>query len=352
MNRQGLVSLLVVCSLACFGDALAGRKHGDVENIGNRNINGRVALIFPNFVSLEREIQIGQQYAQYFEQTARLVEDPVVQEYVDRVGQNIVKHSDAKVPFVIKVVDTDEVNAFALPGGYFYVNKGLILEADNETELAGVMAHEIAHVAARHATERMTKSQLMQFAAFPALFVGGYWTQTAIYNGLGMGLSLAVLGITRKSEAEADQLGTQYLWNSGYDPYGFVTFFEKLQAREKDKPGKFASFWRTHPPVEDRIEKVQEEISYLPPKDEYVVSTSDFDRVKARLIALDSKLVAAGSQQEGGSKRPTLKRRTSTDRSEQEEPSLKQDRPSLKRPSLKKEADDDTGDDTGDDDSR
>ncbi|GAB4241859.1 MAG: hypothetical protein Kow00109_17500 [Acidobacteriota bacterium] len=324
----------------------AGRKHGDVENIGNRKINGRIALIFPNFVSLEKEIQIGQQYAQYFEQTARLVEDPVVTEYIDRVGQYIVKHSDAKVPFVIKVVDTDEVNAFALPGGYFYVNKGLILEADNEAELAGVMAHEIAHVAARHATERMTKAQLLQFAALPALFVGGYWTQTAIYNGLGMGLSLAVLGITRKSEAEADQLGTQYLWNSGYDPHGFVTFFEKLQAREKEKPGKFASFWRTHPPVEDRIVKVQEEISYLPPKDEYVVNTSDFDRVKARLIALDNKVLASGSQRDATTKRPTLKRKTSTDRSEKEEPTLKEDRPSLKRPTLRKPSEEDPDDDS------
>ena len=203
-----LLAIFVTISLSFPAGLYAGRKHDDVENIGNRDINGRVAWFFPNFVSLEKEIQMGQQYAQYFEQTARLVEDPVVTEYVDRLGQEIVKNSDAKVPFVIKVVDTDEVNAFALPGGYFYVNKGLILEADNEAELAGVMAHEIAHVTARHASERMTKSQLLQFASLPALFVGGYWTQMAIYNGLGMGMSLAVLGITRKSEEEPDQLRT------------------------------------------------------------------------------------------------------------------------------------------------
>jgi predicted Zn-dependent protease len=321
---------------------LAGRKHSDVEDIGNRDINGNVALIFPNFVSLEKEIQMGAQYAQFFEQTARLVEDPVVNEYIDRLGQKIVKNSDAKVPFVIKVVDTDEVNAFALPGGYFYVNKGLILEAENEAELAGVMAHEIAHVAARHATERMTKSQLMQFATIPALFVGGYWTQYAIYQGLGMGMSLAVLGITRSSEAEADQLGTQYLWNTGLDPQGFITFFEKLEAKEKNKPGKFASFFRTHPPVEDRIVKVQEEISYLPVKDEYVVTTSEFDQVKQRLIAMDNKLMAPGSaDSSGAAKRPTLKRKTNTDRSEREEPELKDDRPTLKRPTLKKQDEDD-----------
>lgn len=336
--RSAFFLSIPLVALLATGVGLAGRKHGDVENIGNRDINGRIALIFPNFVSLEKEIQIGAEYAQFFEQTARLVEDPVVVDYVDRVGQEIVKHSDAKVPFVIKVVDTDEVNAFALPGGYFYVNKGLILEAEHESELAGVMAHEIAHVTARHATERMTKSQLMRFAALPALFVGGYWTQVAMYQGLGMGLSLAVLGITRQSEAEADQLGTQYLWNTGYDPEGFISFFEKLQAREKEKPGKFASFWRTHPPVENRIEAVREEISYLPVKDEYVVSTSEFQRVKERLIALDNKQMIPGADGgTTGAKRPTLKRKTNSDRNESDRPEIQGERPSLKRPSLKKE---------------
>lgn len=350
MKSRSLKMVATVLMVLLFlpSSLWAGRRHGDVENIGNRDINGRVAWFFPNFVSLEKEIQIGQQYAQYFEQTARLVEDPVVNEYIDRLGQELVKASDAKVPFVIKVLDTDEVNAFALPGGYFYVNKGLILEAENETELAGVMAHEIAHVAARHATERMTKSQLLQFATLPALFVGGYWTQMAMYNGLGMGMSLAVLGITRKSEEEADQLGTQYLWNAGFDPNGFITFFEKLQAREKEKPGKFASFFRTHPPVDDRITKVQEEIGFLPVKDEYVVTSSEFDRVKARLIAMDNKLLTPGSSSAtAGSKRPTLKRKTNTDRSEREEPTLKEDRPTLKRPTLRKETDEPEDDPDG-----
>ena len=266
----------------------------------------KVAGLFPNFVSREKEIQIGAQYAQQIERTARLVEDPVVNEYVDRLAQNIVRHSDAKVPFLVRVLDTDEVNAFALPGGYFFVNKGLILEADTEAELAGVMAHEIAHVTARHATERMTKGQLLQFAAIPAMFIGGYWTQVAIRQGLGLGLSLSVLGITRQSEGEADQLGTQYLWNTGLDPNGFITFFEKLEAKEKNKPGKFASFFRTHPPVEKRIVGVQQEISFLPLKDEYLVTTSEFDRVKSRLIAIDNKLVQPGSATASGAKAPQL----------------------------------------------
>lgn len=329
-NRVG--SFLLILAMLLAPAAYAGRKHGDVDKIGNRDINGRIAGIFPNFVSLEKEIQIGAQYAQFFEQTARLVEDPVVSEYVDRVGQQLVKNSDAKVPFVIRVVDTDEVNAFALPGGYFFVNKGLLLESENEAELAGVMAHEIAHVAARHATERMTKAQLMQFAALPALFLGGYWTQVAMQQGLGMGFSLAVLGITRDAEEEADLLGVQYLWNSGIDPNGFITFFQKLQAKEKEKPGAFAGFFRTHPSVENRIQKVQEEISYLPPHQEYVLNTSEFERVKARLIQIDNKQMTPGtSGGEGGAKKPTLKRKTNTDRDESDKPTLKKDRPTLKK---------------------
>ena len=326
-----LVSCFLIVLLLLAPAAFAERRHADVEDIGNRKINGKVAGLFPNFVSREKEIQIGAQYAQQIERTARLVEDPVVNEYVDRLAQNIVRHSDAKVPFLVRVLDTDEVNAFALPGGYFFVNKGLILEADTEAELAGVMAHEIAHVTARHATERMTKGQLLQFAAIPAMFIGGYWTQVAIRQGLGLGLSLSVLGITRQSEGEADQLGTQYLWNTGLDPNGFITFFEKLEAKEKNKPGKFASFFRTHPPVEKRIVGVQQEISFLPLKDEYLVTTSEFDRVKSRLIAIDNKLVQPGSATASGAKRPSLKRKTNTDRSEEEKPTLKSDRPTLKR---------------------
>lgn len=330
-----IASALLLLTSMLVTPATAGRKHTDVEKIGQRDINGSVALIFPNFVSLEKEIQLGGEFAQQFEQTAKLVEDPVVNEYVDRIGQAIVKHSDAKVPFRIKVVDTDEVNAFALPGGYFYVNKGLILEAENEAELAGVMAHEISHVTARHATERMTKAQLIQFAALPLMFIGSPYGlgQVLIQNGLGLGISLAILGITRESEAEADQLGVQYLWNTGFDPNAFVTFFEKLEAKEKNKPGTFAGFFRTHPSPEDRIKRALQEQSFLPVKEEYVVTSSEFDRVKSRLVAIDNKLTPSGSSGSGGAKKPTLQRRTGTsdDGDGKEKPTLKKDRPTLKR---------------------
>lgn len=316
---------------------VATRRHGDVENIGNRDITGRIWGVFPNFVSLEKEIELGSQLAAQFEQTARLVEDPVISEYVDKVGQNLVKHSDAKVPFHIKVVDTDEVNAFAFPGGYFYVNKGLILAASNEAELSGVMAHEISHVCARHATQRLSKAQILQLAAIPAMFVGGYWVQMGIQNALGLGINLELLGVTRESEKEADQLGIQYQWNTGYDPNAFVTFFEKLQAQEKSKPGRLAGWFRTHPYTEDRIALCIDEQRYLPEKDNYVVDSSEFQKVKGRLLAIDNAMKAENLTTSVDQKRPTLKRRTDTGTDTGSDPndpgsSPKKDRPTLKRP--------------------
>ncbi|HEY3129899.1 MAG TPA: M48 family metallopeptidase [Acidobacteriota bacterium] len=333
---------LFACLLLAGSSLQAGRRHGDVDKIGNRSVSGHVFGILPNMISFEKEVQIGSQVAMQFEQTAKLVEDPVVTEYVDRVGQGIVKKSDAKVPFHIKVVDTDEVNAFALPGGYFYVNKGLILEAENEAELAGVMAHEISHVAARHATQRLSKAQYMQFAAIPAMIFAGpaYGTlgSVALQNGLGLSIDLALLGITRSSEAEADQLGIQYLWNTGYDPSAFITFFEKLKAKEKKKPGAFAGFFRTHPSPEDRITASQEEERLLPGKSEYVLTTSEFDRVKSRLVAIDNKQLVPGSPTgKSGTGRPQLKRKTQTGDPD-EKPTLK------RKPTLKKDTPPDSPD--------
>lgn len=331
------VGLVIVLTLTMsVGSFASDRRHGDVENIGNRDITGRIWGLFPNFVSLEKEIQIGQGVAAEFEQTAKLIDDPVISDYINRVGQNIVKHSDAKVPFQIKVVDTDEVNAFAFPGGFFYVNKGLILAAENEAELAGVMAHEIAHVTARHATARMSKAQIIQIAAIPALFIGGYWAQMAIQNGLGLGINLSLLGVTRESEKEADQLGIQYVWNTGYDPNGFVSFFEKLQAQEKAKPGKLAGFFRTHPFTVDRIALSLDEERYLPEKEHYIVNTSEFDRVKGRLLAMDNALRAEGAPTTD-QKKPTLKRRTDTGT----DPDSTDPKDEKKRPTLKKSTDPD-----------
>src|SRR5438552_5993397 len=234
----------------------------DVDAIGNRKgVGGRG---MGNWYSYEKEIAMGKEYAQQIESSVKLIQDPVVNEYVNRVGQNLVRNSDAKVPFTIKVIDSDEINAFALPGGFFYVNSGLILAADEEAELAGVMAHEIAHVAARHAMRQQTRGNLANIASIPLIFLGG-GIGYAVRSAAGIGLPLTFLTFSRGFEAEADYLGLQYMYKTGYDPQAFISFFQKVQAQEKKKPGTLAKAFSTHPQTPDRISKSQEEIARLLP---------------------------------------------------------------------------------------
>jgi len=249
----------------------------DVDAVGNRNVGcGRGV---GNWYSVEGQVARGRQYAQQIESQIKLVNDPVITEYVNRVGQNLVRNSDAQVPFTIKVIDSDVVNAMALPGGFFYVNSGLILAADEEAEMAGVMAHEIAHVAACHYGREMTRANLLQLASLPAIFMGGALGY-GIYEGMGLGIPLTFLHFSRGFEAEADYLGIEYMYRSGYDPSAFVSFFEKIQAMEKKKPGTLSKAFDTHPQTPDRIEKSQDEIrKILPAKQQYVVTTSEFDEV-------------------------------------------------------------------------
>jgi predicted Zn-dependent protease len=297
----------------------------DVDAIGNRDV-GKKGL--GNWYSLEKEIAMGKQFAQEVESSVKLVQDPVVNEYVNRIGQNIVRNSDAKVPFTIKVVDSDEINAFALPGGFFYVNSGLILAADDEAELAGVMAHEIAHVAARHATRQMTRGQLANLASIPLIFMGG-WTGYAIRSAAGFALPMTFLTFSRGFESEADYLGLQYMYASGYDPQAFISFFEKIQAKEKKKPGSLAKAFSTHPLTPDRIEKSQAEIGrVLPAKDTYVVNTSEFDNVKTRLAQLENKRKLTDDKD---GKAPTLRRTAQTDDPNKKSGDKEDDRPTLKR---------------------
>jgi len=279
------------------------KKNSDVDNIGNRNINkGSI-----NFISLEKEIVIGRQLANEIERQVKLVEDPTINEYVNRVGQNLVRNSDAKVPFTIKVVESDEINAFALPGGFFYVNSGLILAADDESELAGVMAHEIAHVAARHGTENASKGQLVNIASLPLIFLGG-GGGFAIRQAAGFLIPMQFLQFSRKAEAEADYLGVQYLYKTGYDPGAAVSFFEKLQARENAKPGSVSKMFSTHPPTGDRIEMTKKNIeAVLPDKEQYVVTTSEFQQVKNLLAQIENRRPSTED-----SNKPSLKRKTST----------------------------------------
>src|SRR5450432_217178 len=301
----------------------------DVDAIGNRGVGKGV-----NFYSLEREIALGKSLAQEVERSSKLIDDPIVVEYVNRVGQNLVRNSDARVPFTIKVIDSDEVNAFALPGGFFYVNSGLILRAQEESELAGVMAHEISHVVARHGTKQATKGEIMQLATIPLMLLGpGGWAGYGIYEALQLAIPLSYLKFSRDDEREADFLGLQYMYKAGYDPNAYVTFFERIQADEKRRPGTIPKFFSTHPPTPERIADAQKEIArILPEKDEYIVTTSEFDGVKARL----RNVMFSRKVQDNQPGKPTL--RTKTEQSDKNSQTTQQadpnttddDRPTLK----------------------
>ena len=283
----------------------------DPNQIGKRKINDGADKFFGWLGgSKEKEIAIGRQIATEVEQQAKLVEDPIVTEYINRIGQNIVLHSDAKVPFTIKVIDTDEVNAFALPGGFFYVNKGLILAADNEAELAGVMAHEIAHVCARHAMENQGKATALNYGMLATIIFGGPIASTIIQNGGGILGGLAMMKFSRGAETEADNLGVQYLYASGYDPTAMSAMFEKLASQNRKKPGAVAKLFSSHPQSLDRRDTSLFLVARFPEKEEYVISTSEFQRVKAHLLRLSNvKAGVTGDIDDIDTGKPTLKRR-------------------------------------------
>jgi peptidase M48-like protein len=302
----------------------AKNKHSggkdDVDAIGNRKIAGW------DWYSIESEIRMGKEYATQIEASLKLVTDPTINEYINRVGQNLVRNSDAKVPFTIKVVDSDVINAMALPGGFFYVNSGLILAADNEAELAGVMAHEIAHVAARHTTRQLTRYQFINYASLPLIFVGG-GIGLAAREAAGIGIPMTFLKFSRGFEAEADYLGIQYMYKAGYDPNEFVNFFEKIQAQEKKKPGSMAKVFTDHPQTPDRITKSQEEIAtILPPRDQYIETTSEFNDMKARLAAIENRHKVDDN---ANPNKPSLRRGQST--ASKDGDKKDDDRPTLKR---------------------
>jgi beta-barrel assembly-enhancing protease len=300
------------------------KKHSggkdDVDAIGNRKVAGW------DWYSIESEIRMGKEYATQIEASLKLVTDPTINEYINRVGQNLVRNSDAKVPFTIKVVDSDVINAMALPGGFFYVNSGLILAADNEAELAGVMAHEIAHVAARHTTRQLTRYQFINYASLPLIFVGG-GIGLAAREAAGIGIPMTFLKFSRGFEAEADYLGIQYMYKAGYDPNEFVNFFEKIQAQEKKKPGSMAKVFTDHPQTPDRITKSQEEIAtILPAKDQYIETTSEFNDMKARLAAIENRHKV---DENANPNKPSLRRGQST--ASKDGDKKDDDRPTLKR---------------------
>jgi predicted Zn-dependent protease len=312
--------------------APAPNTMADLDAIGNRNVGCSKGM--GNWYSLDKQVAMGRDFSQQVEHSAKLINDPMVTEYVNRVGQNIVRNSDSKVPFTIKVIDTDEINAFALPGGFFYVNSGLILAADNEAELAGVMAHEIAHVAACHVAREQTRGNIVNLASIPLIFVPGGW---AVYEGtqaaMSVGVPLTFMKFSRNFEAEADFLGMEYMYKTGYDPQSFISFFEKIQAQEKKKPGTLAKAFSSHPMTPDRVSSAQKEMaSVLPSRPEYILNTSEFDQVKTRLAAIENKRKVQTDKD--NSSRPTLRRQQTSNAptgSPNGTPQPDDDRPTLKR---------------------
>ena len=324
LNRGPVNRLLTIwlgVCLAATGLLAGGRKKGP-DDIGNTDPGKGV-----NFYSIEKEIALGRQMAQEVERQAGIVDDPIISEYVKRLGQNLARNSDAKVPFTVKAIDSGEVNAFTLPGGFMFVNTGLILSAGNEAELAGVMAHEVAHVAARHGTRQATRGQLANIASVPLIHFGG-WVGYGMRQAASLAMPMGFLRFSRGMEQEADRLGLDYMYKAGYDPTAFIDFFERIQALEKKRPGTVAKLFSSHPPTNDRIRRAQEQIQEdLKPLPEYVVDTSEFREVRDRLATLERRRKIG---REDGN-RPTLRRRTSDQIDQESGKSDDDERPTLKR---------------------
>ena len=295
--RLMLTATLCVMSMAQLS-AQSKNKKNDPEQIGNRDVGTGV-----NFYSLEKEIALGKQLAQEIERQAKFVDAPIPAEYVNRLAQNLARNSDIKIPVTAKLIDSGEVNAFALPGGFLFVNSGLVLKADTEAELAGAMAHEIAHVAARHGTRQASRGQLINLASLPLIFLGG-WAGYAVRQGAGLAVPIAFLKFSRGFEQEADLLGLQYLYKAGYDPTAFVDFFERMEAMEKRKPGTVSQLFRSHPNMATRIKFTQKNVQeLLTAQPQYVVTTSEFQEVTQQLARMAN--VRKGTPEKSG---PTLRR--------------------------------------------
>jgi predicted Zn-dependent protease len=319
-RTTGLLSLALLLAAPCAIANDKDPKH-DPDQIGARDVGKGV-----NFYSVEKEIGLGKQMAQEVEKEAKLVDDAPVSEYINRVAQNLVRNSDAKVPFNVKVVDSDEINAFALPGGFMFVTSGMIFRAENEAELAGVMAHEIGHVAARHGTRQATRGQLINYGSIPLIFLGG-WAGYAIREAATLAVPMGFLKFSRGMEAEADLLGLQYMYKAGYDPVEFVNFFEKIQSLEKRKPGAVSRLFSTHPMTGDRIRAAQKEIEQnLKARPEYLLDTSEFHDVRMRLAMMQNH--RRPTDDPG---RPVLRTRPSAKVDQDSSASADADRPTLKR---------------------
>src|SRR5229473_792070 len=318
--RLALAFLLAFVAGTCMAKDKDKKK--DPDEIGNRDVGKGI-----NFYSIEKEMALGQQLAIEVEKQAKMVDDPIVGEYVNRVGQNLARNSDAKMPITFKIIDSDSVNAFTLPGGHVFVNSGLIRVAETEAELAGAVAHEIAHVAARHITRQETRAQIVNLATTPLIFLGG-WTGYAIRRGAGLGIPLTFLSFSRAFEGEADLLGLEYMYKSGYDPTASIDIFERIESLEKRRPGTVAKVFSTHPMTADRIRMAQKNISeILPNKPEYVVNTSEYNEMRGRVITAHQRQ----KRQADDPAKPTLRQAPSAGKTVDGQGNDGDDRPTLQR---------------------
>ncbi|MGH9438764.1 MAG: M48 family metallopeptidase [Terriglobia bacterium] len=298
-KSHSFTGLLIAVLLMAALPLAAENKKDNVNDIGNRKVASW------SIISLQKEVAIGKQYADQIDHSAKLIKDPVVNEYVNRLAQNLARNSDAKVPVSVKVIDDPTINAFTLPGGFIYLDSGTILAADNEAQLAGVLAHEIGHVAERSWASEMTKRTLLQYAMIPIMFtplsIGAYEGLNAAMSGL----PIVFLKFSRNQESGADFLGIQYMYKAGYDPNALVTMFGKTLQQERESPGSVNSIFMDHAPTPDRIIQCEEEIKkILPTRQEYLLNTSEFENVKSRL-----KTVLTVHRKPNGPGQPTLERR-------------------------------------------
>ena len=320
MRRSG--GVLLLCALLSPA-AWPKDKKKDPGEIGNRDVGKGI-----NFYSIEKEIALGKQLAQEVKREAKVVDDPLLTEYVNRLGQNLVRNSDANVPFTFEILDADDLNAFALPGGFIFVHTGLIKVAETEAELSAAMAHEIAHVAARHMTKQATRNQLVQLFTLPLAVIGG-WTGYAIRQGAGVGIPMTFLKFDRNFESEADFLGLQYLYAAGYDPTASIDLFERMMSLEKTRPGVIAKVFSTHPMNAGRMQNAQKDDSILPAKPEYVINTSEYIEMRARLLAQQNRRKGPADPN-----RPTLRTTPGGRQTPVQDADDKDDRLTLKRRDL------------------
>ncbi len=303
-----LVAVISAAAIANPPDAVrpckdAPNKMDDVYCIGQRRVARR------SLISIPKAMALGKRYAEQIDRSSKIVKDPVITEYVNRVEQNIAENSDAKIPITVGVIQSPQINAFTLPGGFIFVNTGLLQGVSSEAELAAVLAHETGHVACRHAVANMTRRDLLQYATLPLLFTPmSYPVFLGVTQALNFGIPLAFLKYSRDEEHEADFLGVQYLWKAGYDPNAFLGVFSKIIQQNRSVPGSVPGIFMDHPPTKARIISIEEEIKdILPPRKEYLVSTSNFHSVQDRL---DNMLSRRNQAELASNKnRPTLLRR-------------------------------------------